>query len=43
MPLAQMPIHDGGTGMKIMLWDINFILDGAGHVILFRFLVEFNT
>ena len=43
LPLAQMPIHNGGTGMKIMLWDINFILNWAGHVILFRFLVEFNT
>ena len=27
LPLAQMPIHNGGTGMKIMLWDINFILN----------------
>ena len=27
LPLAQMPIHDGGTGMRTMLWDINFILD----------------
>ena len=27
LPLAQMPIQNGGTGMKIMLWDINFILN----------------
>ena len=27
LPLAQMPIHDGGTGMRTMLWDVNFILD----------------
>ena len=25
--IAQMPIQDGRTGMKIMLWDINFILN----------------
>ena len=43
LPLAQMPIQNGGTGMKTMLWDINFILNWAGHVILFRFLVGFNT
>ena len=24
LPLAQMPIQNGGTGMKTMLWDINF-------------------
>ena len=24
LPLAQMPIQDGGAGMKIMLWDIFF-------------------
>ena len=27
LPLAQMPIQDGGAGMKIMLWDINFTLN----------------
>ena len=27
LPLAQMPIQNGGTGMKTMLWDINFILN----------------
>ena len=27
LPLAQMPIHDGGTGMRTMLCNINFILD----------------
>ena len=27
LPLAQMPIQNGGTGMQTMLWDINFILN----------------
>ena len=34
LPLAQIPIQDGGAGMKSMLWDINFTLNGAGHAIL---------
>ena len=27
LPLAQMPIHDGETGMMTTLWDINYIRD----------------
>ena len=43
LPLAQMPIHDGETGMMTTLWDINYIHDWAGHAILVRFLGEFNS
>ena len=32
LPLAQMPIQNGGTGMKTMLWDILDLDDRQGLI-----------